>query len=92
MRILAADMREAREFPLGGLPYFNWRVSGQRCLDSAFFLREKLPVASALRWEQCQTFGELQEASSLKKRAVLPELLERLAEQEERFIASLSEA
>jgi hypothetical protein len=89
MRALAADLRAAPTRGLGALPYFNWRVSGQRCLDSALFLRERLPDAAAIRWEQCQLYGELQQASAADERAVLPKILERLAEHEARFIAAL---
>jgi hypothetical protein len=64
-------------------------VSGQRCLDSAFFLRERLPQAAAIRWEECQIYGQLQLASAANQRTVLPDLLERLADCEERFIAAL---
>ena len=89
MRTLAADLRSAPERDLGVLPYFSWQVSAQRCLDSAFFLRERLPQAAAIRWEECQSYGQLQQASAANERARLPELLERLAEQEELFIAAL---
>jgi hypothetical protein len=89
MRTLAADMRAEPARGLGGMAYFGWRVSGQRCLDSAIFLRERLPDAAAIRWEQCQLYGALQQASAAGERAALPALLERLAEQEERFIAAL---
>lgn len=89
MRLLAEDLNTYSERDLGALPFFSWRVSGQRCLDSAFFLREKLPEAAALRWEQCQIYGELQQASTPENRAALPGLLHRLAEYEERFIAML---
>jgi hypothetical protein len=89
MRTLAADMRADPKRQLGGMAYFSWRVSGQRCLDSAIFLRERLPDAAAIRWEQCQVYGALQQASVAGKRAALPALLEQLAEQEQRFIAAL---
>jgi hypothetical protein len=89
MRTLAADMRADPERELGGMAYFGWRVSGQRCLDSAIFLRERLPDAAAIRWEQCQIYGALQQASAAGERANLPALLERLAEHEARFIAAL---
>jgi hypothetical protein len=89
MRTLAADLRAWPERELGSLPYFNWRVSGQRCLDSAFFLCEKLPHAAAIRWEECQLYGRLQQASAANERAILPDLLEQLAEHEAHFIAAL---
>jgi hypothetical protein len=91
MRLLAADLRAATAPQLGSLPYFNWRVSAQRCLDSAFYLRDRLPDAAAIRWEECQMYGMLQQASASHNLAVLPELLERLAEQEARFIVALGE-
>jgi len=89
MRALAADLRAMPQRELGGLPFFSWRVSGQRCLDSALFLRERLPHAAALRWEECQLYGMLQHASATQKRDALPDLLERLAEYEACFIAML---
>ncbi|HLY30028.1 MAG TPA: BtrH N-terminal domain-containing protein [Ktedonobacterales bacterium] len=92
MRALATDLRAAPEQSLGSLPYFNWRVSGQRCLDGAVFLRELLPEAAAIRWEECQLYGMLQQASAAEdasEHARLPELLERLADLETRFIAAL---
>jgi hypothetical protein len=90
MRALAADLQAWPERELGGLPYFNWRVSGQRCLDSSFFLREKLPHAADIRWEECQLYGQLQQVSVANERAALPPLLERLAGYEEEFIAALA--
>lgn len=89
MRTLAADLVAWPERDLSALANFCWQVSAQRCLDSAFFLREKLSQAAAIRWEECQIYGQLQQASAANERARLPELLERLAEQEERFIAAL---
>ncbi len=91
MRTLAEDFRAVATPELGSLPFFNWRVSAQRCLDSAFYIRDRLPVAAAIRWEECQLYGMLQQASSARNYAVLPELLERLAEQETNFIAALNE-
>lgn len=92
MRTLAADLRTWSERELGPLPYFSWRVSGQRCMDSAFFLREKFPQAATLRWEESQIYGQLQLASALAQRAALSDLLERLAGLEGQFIAALNEA
>jgi hypothetical protein len=89
MRTLAADLVAWPEHDLGSLAHFNWRVSAQRSLDSAFFLRERLPQAAAMRWEECQIYGQLQQASAANERARVSELLEHLAEQEERFIAAL---
>lgn len=90
MRTLAADLRDAPpERDLGGLRYFSWRVSAQRCMDGAFFLRERLPEAAAIRWEQAQLYGMLQQASSAHERTRLLDLLERQADQETRFIAAL---
>ena len=89
MRQLAADLRAWPERPLGSMPYFQWQVSAQRCLDSAFFLQERLPHASAIRWEECQLYGQLQYASATNQRALLPEMVERLADAEARFIAAL---
>lgn len=89
MRALAADLQAYPDRDLGPLPHFSWRVSGQRCLDSSFFLREKLPHAAAIRWEECQVYGQLQLASATNQRAALPDLLERLAECEERFVGAL---
>jgi hypothetical protein len=89
MRTLAADFRTDPGRELGALPYFNWRVSAQRCFDGAMFLRERLPEASAIRWEQCQIYGRLQQASAARATHKLPNLLERLADHEACFIASL---
>lgn len=89
MRMLATDLKNSPERDLGTLPYFCWQVSGQRCLDSAFFLREKLPDAAALRWEECLIYGQLQQASAANERETLLGLLERLADYETRFIAAL---
>jgi hypothetical protein len=90
LRTLAADLRDAPpERGLDGLPYFSWRVSAQRCMDGAFFLRERLPEAAAIRWEQAQLYGTLQQASSVHESARLPDLLERQADHETRFIAAL---
>ena len=52
MRALAADLRAVPDRELGGLPFISWRVSGQRCQDSARFLRGRLPDAVALSWEE----------------------------------------
>ena len=89
MRTLAGDLQAWPEIDLGPLPYFCWCVSAQRCLDSAFFLRAKLPAAAAIRWDECQLYGQLQHASAANDRAALPALLERLAEREEQFMAAL---
>jgi hypothetical protein len=89
MRALAADFRAEPGRELGALPFFNWRVSAQRCLDGAMFLRERLPEASAIRWEQCQIYGRLQQTSAARATGRLPDLLERLADHEERFIDAL---
>lgn len=90
LRTLAADLRNVPpDRDLGGLPYFSWRVSAQRCMDGAFFLRERLPEAAAIRLEQAQLYGQLQQASSVHEHARLPDLLERQADLETRFIAAL---
>ena len=89
MRALAVDLRDWPQIDLGSLPRFSWRVSSQRCHASAIFLREKLPTASAIRWEESQLYGQLQHASVANARDALPVLLERLADLEEKFIAEL---
>jgi hypothetical protein len=89
LRLLAADLRDDPQRSLGGLPYFSWRVSGQRCFDGAAFLRERLPGAAAIRWQQCQLYGEIQQASTSAGRSQLPGLLERQADLEIAFIAAL---
>jgi butirosin biosynthesis protein H-like len=89
LRLLAQDLRAQPERSLGALPYFNWRVSGQRCVDGAMFLRERLPGAASIRWEQCQLYGEIQQASTSADRSRLPELLERQADLEEAFVSAL---
>ncbi|MGH2504757.1 MAG: hypothetical protein ACRDID_19785, partial [Ktedonobacterales bacterium] len=89
LRLLAADLRAAPERNLGALPYFSWRVSGQRCFDGATFLRERLPDAAAIRWEQCQLYGAIQQASLAAQRAQLPDLLKRQADLEAQFITAL---
>lgn len=89
MRTLAVDIQAAPERDLGLLPHFCWQVSGQRCIDSAFFLRERLPEAAAIRWEECQIYGQLQQASAANERAVVVDLLEQLAECEEHFIGAM---
>jgi hypothetical protein len=89
LRLLAEDLRAEPERSLGALPYFNWRVSGQRCVDGAMFLRERLPGAAAIRWEQCQIYGEIQQASTSADRSRLPDLLEQQADLEAAFIAAL---
>jgi MFS family permease len=80
LRLLAGDLHAQPERSLGALPYFSWRVSGQRCFDSATFLRERLPDAATIRWEQCQLYGEIQQASTSASRSQLAELLERQAD------------
>ena len=89
LRLLAADLRAQPERSLGALPYFSWRVSGQRCFDGATFLRDHLPGAAAIRWEQCQVYGEIQLASTSADRSQLPGLLERQADLETAFISAL---
>lgn len=89
LHLLAEDLRAEPQRTLGALPYFNWRVSGQRCFDGAMFLRERLPGAAAVRWEQCQLYGEIQQASTSAGRSRLAELLDRQAELETGFIAAL---
>jgi hypothetical protein len=89
LRLLAGDLRAQPERSLGALPYFSWRVSGQRCFDSATFLHERLPGAAAIRWEQCQLYGEIQQASTSASRSQLAGLLERQADLESAFITSL---
>ena len=88
LRLLAADLRAEPERSLGALPYFSWRVSGLRCFDGATFLRDRLPGAAAIRWEQCQVYGEIQ-AIVLRDRPRLVELLQRQADLEEAFVAAL---
>ncbi|HVU69847.1 MAG TPA: BtrH N-terminal domain-containing protein [Ktedonobacteraceae bacterium] len=90
IRTLAADLQAEPELGIGSLPYFSWRVSAQRCLDSAFFLRARLPRAADIRWEQCQLYGQLQLASAASDRAALPPLLERLADREAALITALA--
>lgn len=82
--------RDWPQIDLGPLPSFSGRVSAQRCQASAIFLREKLPSASAIRWEESQLYGQLQYASVAGKRDALPVLLERLAGLEEECIAALA--
>jgi hypothetical protein len=89
LRLLAEDMRAESQRNLGALPYFSWRVSGQRCFDGATFLRERLPEAAAIRWEQCQVYGEIQQASTSASRFKLAGLLERQADLEAAFITAL---
>jgi hypothetical protein len=89
LHLLAADLHDEPQRSLGGLPYFSWRVSGQRCFDGATFLRERLPGAAAIRWEQCQLYGEIQSASTSADRSQLPGLLERQADLETAFITAL---
>jgi hypothetical protein len=89
LRLLAEDLRAEPERSLGALPYFSWRVSGQRCFDGAMFLGERLPGAAAIRWEQCQLYGEIQQASISASRSQLAGLLERQSDLEAAFIAAL---
>jgi hypothetical protein len=89
LRLLAADLRDEPQRSLGGLPYFSWRVSGQRCFDGATFLRERMPGAAAIRWGQCQLYGEIQQVSTAADRSQLPWLLERQADLETAFVAAL---
>lgn len=89
LHLLAGDLRAEPQRSLGALPYFSWRVSGQRCFDGATFLRERLPGAAAIRWEQCQLYGEIQQASTGADRSQLPGLLERQADLETAFITAL---
>jgi hypothetical protein len=90
MRTLAADLRAKPERNFGALPYFNWRVSAQRCMDSAIFLRERLPEAAAIRWEETRVYGEIQQATVEERRGQLPNLVEELADYETAFIAALA--
>lgn len=90
MRTLAEDLRVAPERSLGALPYFNWRVSAQRCMDSAVFLRERLPEAAAIRWEETRVYGEIQQATVDERRAELPKLIDELADYETAFISALA--
>jgi hypothetical protein len=90
MRTLAADLRAEPERSLGALPYFNWRVSAQRCMDSAIFLRERLPEAAAIRWEETRMYGEMQQATVEERRSQLPMLVEELADYETAFISALA--
>jgi hypothetical protein len=89
LRLLAADLSAEPQRSLGALPYFSWRVSGQRCFDGATFLRERLPGAAAIRWAQCQLYGEIQQVSTSTDRSRLPGLLERQADLETAFVAAL---
>ncbi|HKW22677.1 MAG TPA: BtrH N-terminal domain-containing protein [Ktedonobacterales bacterium] len=91
MRTLAGDLRAEPERSLGALPYFNWRVSAQRCMDSAVFVRERLPEAAAIRWEETRVYGEIQRSTVEERRADLPTLIEELAVYETAFIAALAE-
>jgi hypothetical protein len=89
LRLLAGDLHAEPQRSLGALPYFGWRVSGQRCFDGATFLRERLPGAAAIRWEQCQLYGEIQLASASAGHSQLAGLLERQADLETAFITAL---
>jgi hypothetical protein len=91
MRTMAADLRDQPQLRLGRLPYFSWQVSAQRCIDSALFLRQRLPEAAAIRWEECRVYGELQRASVDGRRSQVSALLEELADYETRFIAALAQ-
>jgi len=68
------------------------RVSNQRCFDSAMFLSERLPDAAAIRWEQSLIFGAIQQATMAGQRDEIADLLERLADNEARFIAEINNA
>jgi hypothetical protein len=92
MIALAEDMRTRRDIPIEGLAYFCWRVSNQRCFDSAMFLSERLPDAAAIRWEQSLIFGAIQQATMAGQRDEIADLLERLADNEARFIAEINNA
>lgn len=89
MRALAHDIAAHPERGIEGLRHFCWQVSAQRCIDSAFFVRPRLPRAAELRWRQCQIYGRLQQATAAQQRAALPDLLGQLAAHEEEFIAAL---
>jgi hypothetical protein len=46
-------------------------------------------LAAAIRWEQCQLYGAIQQTSLGDDRAQLPDLLERQADLEAQFIVAL---
>lgn len=92
MLVLADDLESNPEIPLGGLAFFSWRVSAQRCFDSANFVRERLPEASAVRRQQAFVYGRLQYATVHNDRAKMAELLRQQAELEARFTELIDQA
>jgi hypothetical protein len=89
IRQLAKDLQADPDRDLSILKYFGWRVSAQRCLDSAFFIQDRLPEAAQIRWREAQIYGSLQTVTATSHKDQLPSLVEELAETEDAFIAAL---
>lgn len=92
MLTFAQDLGDNPELPIGGLPFFSWRVSAQRCFDSANFVSERLPQASEIRRQQAYVYGQLQRATVDNDRAKLIDLLKQQAELEAKFIGEIAQA
>jgi hypothetical protein len=90
MLVLAKDLQSWPEKDLSPLPLFSWRVSAQRCFDSAVFLQKRWPKVAEIRWEEALLYGQLQQASAANERTKLSELLEKLSRREAEFIAALA--
>jgi hypothetical protein len=92
MLTFAQDLSDNPELPIGGLPFFSWRVSAQRCFDSASFVSERLPQASQIRRQQAFLYGKLQAASVAGERSKIIELMKEQADLEARFIDQIAQA
>jgi hypothetical protein len=98
LRSLAEDIR-ARQVGrwLRVYAFFSFRVSGQRCFDSALFIRDApfrnryLERAFQFRIEQAARYGEAQLAAATKKSRQVAEALERIAALEEVFAEALEQ-
>lgn len=92
MLTFAEDLSANPELQIGGLPFFSWRVSAQRCFDSANFVHQRLPQASEIRRQQAFVYGQLQRVSVHNDRATMIDLLKQQAELEARFIDQIAQA
>jgi len=96
LRTLAVDVRAGRAMRwIKRYAYFSLRVSGQRCFDSAAFIRsapfqnKHLSTAADVRFKQTEHYGKAQWAAASKKHALLAEAFREIAELEDAFTESL---
>ena len=97
LQTLAQDLRDCRAEDRWLRVYksFTFRVSGQRCFDSSFFIKQApfqnshLVRCAEIRFEQAVEYGQAQLAAVTEETPLLAYTLERIAVLEKKFIDAL---